>query len=185
MENGFVTVYVDELTPCLKNIQTGEIVKTEVLRIRSKSELKKFHSKNGWYVNWSKFDAKVEVYALRVAGEEEIQGLVALYDDKDSDATYIQWMCAAPHNNKYKYGEQKYSGVGGHLFSIAIEKSYEWGHEGFITGIAADEELLKHYVEDLGATYVGMIHKFQFCIDEKSARKIKEVYDYEWTDQEL
>lgn len=30
-----------------------------------------------------------------------------------------------------------------------------------------------------------MIHPYQFFIDENEAQKIKEVYDYEWTDDEL
>mgnify|MGYP006990162738 CR=1 FL=1 len=32
---------------------------------------------------------------------------------------------------------QKYVGVGGHLFAIAADKSIEWGYEGAIHGFAA------------------------------------------------
>lgn len=35
-----VTVLVDELTPCLKDTRTGDIVETEVLKISRKSFLK-------------------------------------------------------------------------------------------------------------------------------------------------
>lgn len=33
--------------------------------------------------------------------------------------------------------------------------------------------------------FIGMLHPFQFAIDEKSAVRIMEVYDYDWTDEEI
>ena len=36
-----ITVWIDEITPCLKNEDTGDIVETEVVRIKRKSVLKK------------------------------------------------------------------------------------------------------------------------------------------------
>lgn len=42
-----ITVEIDELTPCLKDAQTGDIVETEIIRIRRKSFLQKFNSKTG------------------------------------------------------------------------------------------------------------------------------------------
>ena len=48
-----INVYIDEFTPCLKDGKTGELVQTEVIRIRRKSFLKKYNKKNGWYVNWA------------------------------------------------------------------------------------------------------------------------------------
>ena len=30
-----------------------------------------------------------------------------------------------------------------------------------------------------------MLHPYQFAIDEENARKIVEVYEYEWTDEEI
>ena len=43
---------IDELTPCLKNVETGEIYETEVIELRRKSFLSKFNKRTGWYVNW-------------------------------------------------------------------------------------------------------------------------------------
>lgn len=54
---------IDEMVPCLKNVETGEIYETEVIRLRRKSFLSKFNSHTGWYVNWSKFDHDTEIYA--------------------------------------------------------------------------------------------------------------------------
>ena len=45
---------IDELTPCLKNVETGEIYETEVIELRRKSFLSKFNKRTGWYVNWGK-----------------------------------------------------------------------------------------------------------------------------------
>ncbi|MDO5441909.1 MAG: hypothetical protein Q4F55_05085 [Bacillota bacterium] len=40
-----ITFRIDEMIPCLKNVSTGEIFDTEVVRIRRKSFLEKFNSK--------------------------------------------------------------------------------------------------------------------------------------------
>lgn len=47
-----VNVLIDEITPCLKDALTGDVVETEVVAIQRKSFLSKFCKKNGWYVNW-------------------------------------------------------------------------------------------------------------------------------------
>ena len=47
-----IDVLIDVFTPCLKDNLTGEVVNTEVIRIRRKSFLSKFNRKSGWYVNW-------------------------------------------------------------------------------------------------------------------------------------
>ena len=70
-----ITFKIDELLPCLKKVETGEIFDTEVVRIKRKSFLSKFNRKTGWYINWSKFDDGIEVYALVLKGTMEIQGL--------------------------------------------------------------------------------------------------------------
>ena len=49
-----ITFQVDELVPCLKDTETGDIYDTEVIRIRRKSILSKYNKKSGWYVNWGK-----------------------------------------------------------------------------------------------------------------------------------
>ena len=59
-----ITFRIDEMIPCLKNVSTGEIFDTEVVRIRRKSFLEKFNSKTGWYVNWRNFQVLVDIYLL-------------------------------------------------------------------------------------------------------------------------
>ena len=92
----------------------------------------------------------------------------------------IHWACVAPQNNKHEFRIQKYEGVGGHLFAIAADKSIQWGHGGAIYAFAANEELLKHYIDKFGGVYIGLLHRYHFGIPEENAKKMLEVYHYEW-----
>ena len=180
-----INVLIDEFTPCLKDTKTGELVQTEVIRVKRKSFLKKYNKRNGWYVNWAALADENEIYALVVEGSVDIQGLVAITPDRDMNAAYITWMCTSPDNNKLLSEVVKYQGVGGHLFAIAAQKSIDYGFEGFMYGFAANQALLRHYVEVFNAEVIGVLHPYQFAIDEEGAQKILEVYDYEWTDEEV
>ncbi|MGN0375082.1 MAG: hypothetical protein ACI4EN_06230 [Butyrivibrio sp.] len=72
-----ILVEIDELTPCLIDNETGEIVETEVLRIKRKSFISKYNEKTGWYVNWADLLKENEIYAVVIKGTVSIQGLVA------------------------------------------------------------------------------------------------------------
>ena len=69
---------LDELVPCLKDMETGDIYDTEVIRIRRKSVLSHYNKRTGWYINWSKFPESTEVYALVLKGTNDIQGMIAI-----------------------------------------------------------------------------------------------------------
>jgi len=179
-----ITFRIDELTPCLKNIETGEFYETEVVRLKRKTFLSKFNKKTGWYINWSKFPAEVEIYALVLKGTMDIQGLIAISYDAEAKAAYVHWGCTAPHNNIWQYGSQKFSGVGGHLFAIAGELSEKKGYEGFVYGEAMDEELYNYYVKEFKALPLPPRNNpFCFMLSDDAIKKIREVYDYEWTDE--
>ena len=47
-------------------------------------------------------------------------------------------------------------------------------------GFAANKQLLEHYINVFHAEYLGMLHQYQFFIDEIQAKKLLEVYNYEW-----
>ena len=176
---------IDGLTPCLKNVQTGDIVETEVIRVKRKSFLSKFNERTDWYVDWSKFDSETEIYALVLKGTVDIQGLIALTNDEQSNAVYINWACTSPENNVWRNGSKLYEGIGEHLFAIAINISEQRGHGGCVHAIAMDKDLLQHYIDMFDAIVIGIMHPFHFVIEEESAKKIKEVYKYEWSDEEL
>lgn len=180
-----INVMIDEFTPCLKDARTGELVQTEVIRVKRKSFLKKYNKKNGWYTNWEKLADENEIYALVVEGSVDIQGLVAVAKNDDMKAVYISWMCTSPENNKLITDEVRYFGVGGHLFAIAAQKSIEYGYDGYMYGFAANQELLEHYVEVFNGEIIAVLHPYQFAIDEEGAKTIMEVYDYVWTDEEV
>jgi hypothetical protein len=182
-----INVWIDKFTPCLVESLTGDIVQTEVVRLRRKSFLKKYSKRTGWYVNWADLLDDNEIYALVVEGTVDIQGLVALKNVRDYGAVLVSWMVSAPYNNKQLLEQEqpRYLGVGGHLFAIAAQKSVEYGYEGVITGNAANKELVRHYCEVFQADLIGVLHPFQIMIGEKAASEIMEVYDYEWTDDEL
>ena len=179
-----INVQIDELTPCLTDNDTGEIVETEVIRIRRKTFLSKYNKKSGWYASWSKLADKNEIYALVISGTVDIQGMVALHRDDNQKAVFIDWMVAAPHNNKLLTEIPKYTGVGGHLFAIASDKSLEYGFGGAITGNAANIDLVHHYCEVFGAVHLSMLHPYQIFIDEQASERIRDTYDYDWTDEE-
>ena len=180
-----ICVEIDELTPCLIDNATGDIVETEVIRITRKSFLQKFSKKNGWYTSWSKELSNNEVYALVLKGTVDIQGLISIRNDCEMKTAFISWMVAAPQNNKQISGNKKYDGVGGHLFAIAAQKSLDYGYDCEMVGFAANEDLEKHYIERFDAIAIHALHPYHFVILSENGHQIKEVYTYEWTDDEL
>ncbi len=182
IEQGCVDIWIDDIVPCLRDTETGELEETVVFRIESRKYLNRFKESNGWHINWNEIPNEVEVYALALKENLEIQGLIGIRKDVDSFAAYIHWACTAPWNNIHETGTQKYAGVGGHLFAIAADKSIDWGFEGAIHGFAANQELLEHYQKVFNAEYLGMLHQYQFFIDEENSKKLLEVYQYEWNE---
>lgn len=180
IKQGCINIWIDEIVPCLKDTVTGDMKETVVFKIESRSYLKQFTEQNGWQINWIEIPLDVEVYELALKDTKEIQGLVAVRNDVNSHAAYLHWACTAPQNNKHDFGKQKYSGVGGHLFAIAADKSIEWGYEGAMHGFALNQELLEHYMQTFNAEFLGMLHDYQFFINENNAKKLLEVYNYEW-----
>ena len=180
LKQGCINIWIDEIVPCLKDTVTGEMKETVVFKIESRSYLKQYTEQNGWQIDWIELPVDVEVYELALKDTKEIQGLVAVKNDVNSRAAFLHWACTAPQNNKHDFGKQKYSGVGGHLFAIAADKSVQWGYEGAMHGFALNKELLEHYMETFNAEFLGMLHDYQFFINEINAKKLLEVYNYEW-----
>ena len=140
-----LTTWIDTMTPCLKDTKTGELVDTEVVRIKRASFLRKYNKKNGWYVNWNELLEENEIYALVIHGSVDIQGLLAVRPDENMASAFVTWMCASPENNPELSQKKKYEGVGGHLFAIAAQRSFDYGFGGAICGFAANQKLMEHY----------------------------------------
>lgn len=183
-----ICVEIDGLTPCLIDNSTGEIVETEVIRVKRASFLSKYNKKTNWYVEWKDLLEENEVYALVVKGSVSIQGLIAVRADDIMKTSFITWMVAAPQNNPVllKEDEKKqYLGVGGHLFAVASQISCKYGFGGAISGFAANKDLMEHYCNTFDAEPICMLYPYQIFIPEQSAESIREVYKYEWTDEIL
>jgi len=180
-----ITFEIDEFTSCLKDSVTGEILETEVIELKRKSLLSRFNKRNGWYVNWGQFRSGIRVFALVLKGTFDIQGLVAVEPDEEAGALHIVWACTAPQNNKNQspFGFQKYIGVGGHLFAIAADLSEKFGFDGFLYGEAMNEKLMHYYMEEFGAIPLAREHPFSIGFTDTATKKIREVYDYVWTDE--
>ena len=179
-ENGCLDIWIDELVSCLRDTKTGELKETVVFKIQSRSFLKQFNKKDGWHINWFDVPKDVEVYALAFKETNEIQGLIALKNDKEAEACFMHWACTAPWNNYHEFGIKKYEGVGGHLFAIAADKSVEWGYDGASYGYAANMELVNHYVNVFKAEHLPIRHPYQIILGPYYAKELLEVYTYEW-----
>ena len=180
-----IFVEIDSLTPCLIDNESGDIVETEVLRVRRKSFLSKFNVRTGWYTNWADLLDENEIYALVLKGTVSIQGLVAVRNDDVMKSAFVTWMVAAPANNPDVSVTKRYNGVGGHLFAIAAQRSEESGYGCAISGFAANRQLMEHYCDKFEAEAICMLHPYQIFIPENAGKNIREVYSYEWTDETI
>lgn len=70
------------------------------------------------------------------------------------------------------------------MFAIATDKSVEYGFGGTIVGYAANMDLVNHYCSVFKAEHTAMRPPFQIAIYEEVA-ELREVYGYEWTDEEI
>lgn len=175
-----ICVAIDELTPCLRDLHTGELIDTEIRAIFSKKELKGY-TKRDWYVNWSKLlQSGHEIYGLYVKGDKVVQGLVALKPEPNLKSVYVAWMVASPYNNREKTDDPIYSGIGGHLFALAIQRSLECGFGGHIFGYAKNAVTKDRFINMHGAVYIGTLHPFHIEISGEAARKIWREYNYDF-----
>lgn len=161
---------IDQFTPCLLDTKTGKLIDTS-FSPASTEELRKV---KGWGFDWTdKALLQDQVYKLTVAGGDEIQGLVAIRRMERDRAIYVHIAESAPHNLGVG---KRFSGVGGHLFAIAAQKSVEAGYGGFFFMDAKNVELVRHYQKTLGAIHLGMPHEYRMIVEEEAAAHLLEVY---------
>jgi len=167
-----VDIEIDKLTPCLEKASTGEIVSTNFL-IAEDADLS---SLTGWLFNWKDpFLKDSIIYKVLVDGDNRIQGLIAMKDEPDNKAIYVKVAESAPHN---KGNNKEYLGTGGHLFAIASLVSLSKGYGGFVYMDAKNRRLVDHYIEILGASFVGGVHPYRISISETAAKRLIEFYNF-------
>ena len=169
-----IDIFIDKLTPCLKELATGKILQT-TFSIAETFEIKGLQKK-GWYFDWTdKEMSRCNIYKLQLKGDDVIQGLVAT--EVVRGAVYIHLCESAPHNQS---PSKKYEGVGGHLFAIAIKLSIAMGFGGYVYFEAKNMDLVKHYSEKFGAVMVPTrIHDYRMEISEEDAQELIEKYTLE------
>lgn len=167
-----VNIEIDQLTPCLERVKDSKIVETSFSAV-SKAELMKI---NRWLFKWTDSDlTNCEIYKLTVNDDERIQGLIAIQVMQRDKAVYVKIAESAPHN---KHDAKEYIGVGGHLFAIAVQRSYELGFDGFVYFDAKNISLVSHYARSLGAIFIGHPHPYRMIIDEEAAKKLIQIYNF-------
>ena len=173
-EERVVDVEIDILSPCLLDVNTGEIVDTFYSKADI-SELKRLKKKD-WNFNWASENLRAaEIYKITVEGNYEIQGLIALQGVSEDKAVYVVIAESAIHNR----GESRhYRGVGGHLFAVAAQRSIELGYGGFMYMEVKNKELAEHYEATLGAVSLGSVTGLtrRMYIDEDAAQILLNEY---------
>lgn len=176
---GKLDIEIDEFVPCLKDAKTEKILQTEVRDIPRKS-LKFYTESNGWGINWVEVPKNYKVLGVFIKGQNDPQGMISLRYDKG--AVYMSFASTAPQNNKLIVGEnQKYKGVGGHLFAAAVQESVRAGNlDGCVYGYAANEKLLDHYIKTFGAFhYRTTSHEYTIEISGHAAQNLLDIYTFD------
>lgn len=164
-----ISVEIDNFTPCLVECKSGKIIDTH-FSLANENDLKV----NDWNFKWNSKDLDdTEIYKLTIANDDQIQGLVAIKDNKSNYAIYLKLAESSPNNIGVN---KKYEGVGGHLFAIAVHKSMEKGYGGFVYFEAKNQHLVKHYQETFGARNIGGVHQFRMIIDEAAGKELLKKY---------
>ena len=145
--NKMVDIIIDELTDCLIRREDNAIVETQYKLLSSKIK-KKDYSK--WNFDWSiPQENEYSIYELFLKNDDIVQGRITLKND--GGVINIDIVENAPHNIG-KTG--KYKGVGGHLFAIACQLSFDYGLDGFVTFITKTN-LIEHYKNELSAQVIS------------------------------
>jgi hypothetical protein len=150
-EDQGIDIEIDELANSIKNVISGDIFSTDIIRI-AKSDLKAVTKKNGWQFNWRielKYPER-DIYKLTIVNNQSIiQGLISLQIKEDH--IFMHLVESAPFNK----GKTKvYSGVPGNLVAFACKLSFQRGLEGNVAFISKSQ-LIDHYIETLGAMHFG------------------------------
>jgi hypothetical protein len=167
-----IEIRIDLLTYCLFDRESEKNVDTHIHRV---------HPKNGeykWSFNWTILEnGGYEVYALKVVGDEEAQGLLAIRSDEANSAIECKLLEANPNNVGHA---GKYVGVGAHLMAFACKTAAERKFDACF--FIAKTNLIEHYTKTLGAKQVGRSQKM--IIEGAAFRELLNRYYKEEKDHE-
>jgi hypothetical protein len=159
-----IDIFIDQLTPCLIERKTGNIINTTYKEI-GKTDIRTITK--GWRFNWKEpFKQGYSIYGLMV--HNYIEGLIAFKAGEDClDVGLVE-------SNPLNVGSNgTYYGVGAHLFAIAAVYSFKMGYEGYMR-FTAKTNLIEHYRQHIFATQIG--NSRDMYLDENSAKKLIDIY---------
>ena len=163
-KKSYIDIEIDKLTNSIENIETGESFDTAIVRVTEFNI--KLITKADWRFDWRKEikDKAREVYKLStVENPSIIQGLISI--EEKSDHIFLHLVESA----KFNKGKAKvYAGVPGNLIAYACKRSFDKGHDGFVS-FESKSALIGHYKKTLGAI---QIDRQKMYIDNIGARAL-------------
>jgi hypothetical protein len=139
---------IDKLTRSIENALTGESFPTEVRPLTAAVARKL----KGWAFEWGREAATPDrqVYQLTTVDNPTIiHGLISL--EAKPDHVFMHLVESANFN---KGSNKVYLGVLGNLVAYACRRSFELGHDGFVS-FDSKSALKAHYKQTLGAQELG------------------------------
>lgn len=115
---------------------------------------------NGWF-NWKKLlkNEKNKTFGLFVEGNnDEIQGVIAIQEWRESQLVHVELMESAPHN-RYDAEDRRYKGVGKSLLCFAMHHSLQYyvDFEGYV-GLTAKKNYNEEFYQNLNAIFANEIN---------------------------
>lgn len=160
-----IDILIDELTDCLVERSTGDIVETDYIEREIAINKKEY---SGWKFDWSITQKTgYTIYELFVSGDDTVQGRISL--KIDGGVANVDIVETAPHNYSHS---GKYQGVGGHLFAIACQISLEAGCDG-VVAFDSKSDLVEYYKQELKAVE---IYPRRMVIFEDAAKILLDKY---------
>lgn len=152
--NGKIDVEIDEFTECIVERTTGKVFDTKTHEA-TLSDIKS--SKDSFVFDWSTLPNNAVVEALTIAGDREVQGLVA-YTHKPSENTLYMNLVETSKNNQG--AERMYRGVGANLVARVCKQAKDLGYDYIYFDSKTDK--VGYYEKKLGAYRVS---SSRMCID--------------------
>ena len=158
-----------EIGSNLKKRSTGNRVRTKFFSV-TEEDVRKLE---GWKFDWTlPFDnEKYKIFALFLEDSIEYQGLVA-YEERPKDSSVKVILIESNPHNIGRNGI--YEGTGGHLFAIAIKKSYELGFDGHIYFVSKTNKM-DYYQAAFGAKLINS-KRSTMAIEKEQSRKLYDTY---------
>ena len=170
--HGIIDVEIDELTPCLRKLSTGEVVPTSVKGINPAT-----YNLRDFRFDWNRPGRDgYKVYALFAKGDSRPQGLIALGNTGSDGGVWVELVESAIFNSRYNnQNQQEYSGVGGHLFAEAIRRARISNPNGYVY-FQAKSNLVDYYAKAFGAELVVAKNRTMGIFDEAATKLVEKYY---------